>query len=125
MGRSRRSSTCSMSSQTLRFSEGAWSRSSAHSDSNRYGTNRDTIFFYAVGKQWTWNKMFLPYSDEYIEQNYRYRDLDGRRFRVSDMTANKPGGDVSYEWTTPSGQKVKPYKGRYWAYAREKMTEFD
>ena len=67
--------------------------------------------------------MFLPYSEDYIEQNYRYRDADGRRFRVSDMTANKPGGDVSYEWTTPGGMKVKPYKGRYWAYSKENMQQ--
>ena len=39
------------------------------------------------------------------------------------MTANKPGGDVSYEWTTPSGTKVKPYKGRYWAYSKENMQQ--
>jgi hypothetical protein len=39
------------------------------------------------------------------------------------MTANKPGGDVSYEWTAPDGQKVKPYKGRYWAYSKEKMQQ--
>ena len=100
-----------------------WKRSSAHSDSQRYGANHDTIFFYTPGKQWTWNKMFLPYSEDYIEQNYRYRDADGRRFRVSDMTANKPGGDVSYEWPTPSGAKVKPYKGRFWAYSKENMQK--
>jgi len=39
------------------------------------------------------------------------------------MTANKPGGDVSYEWTTPSGKTVKPYKGRYWAYSKENMKQ--
>jgi DNA modification methylase len=100
-----------------------WKRSSAHSDSKRYGANHDVIFFYTPGKQWTWNKMFLPYTQEYIEQNYRYRDTDGRPFRVSDMTANKPGGDVSYEWTAPTGGKVKPYKGRYWAYSKENMQQ--
>jgi DNA modification methylase len=100
-----------------------WKRSSAHSDSKRYGANHDVVFFYTGGKQWIWNKMFLPYSEEYIEQNYRYKDADGRCFRVSDMTANKPGGDVSYEWTTPSGTKVKPYKGRYWAYSKENMQQ--
>lgn len=100
-----------------------WKRSSAHSDSKRYGANHDVIFFYTPGKQWTWNKMFLPYTEDYIEQNYRYKDADGRRFRVSDMTANKPGGDVSYEWTAPDGTKVKPYKGRYWAYSKENMRQ--
>ena len=100
-----------------------WKRSSAHSDSKRYGANHDTIFFYTLGKLWTWNKMFMPYSDDYLEQNYRYKDADGRRFRVSDMTANKPGGDVSYEWNTPDGRTVKPYKGRYWAYSKENMKQ--
>jgi DNA modification methylase len=39
-----------------------------------------------------------------------YKDAQGRRFRVSDMTANKPGGDTSYAWTGPDGREVKPYK---------------
>jgi DNA modification methylase len=100
-----------------------WKRSSAHSDSKRYGANHDTIFFYTSGKSWTWNRLFTPYNDEYVKQNYRYKDDQGRPFRVSDMTANKPGGDVSYEWTAPDGRKVRPYQGRYWAYARENMQQ--
>ena len=40
---------------------------------------------------------------------------EGTTFRVSDMTANKPGGDVSYEWTTPDGRKVLAVQGTYWA----------
>ncbi len=104
-----------------------WKRSSAHSDSVRYGANHDTLFFYTGGaNEWTWNKLFTPYNDDYLQQNYRYKDAGtGRPFRVSDMTANKPGGDVSYEWTTPDGKKVKPYKGRYWAYSKEKMRQMD
>jgi DNA modification methylase len=99
-----------------------WKRSSAHSDPFRYGANHDTLFFYSGGKKWTWNKLFTTYSDAYVQQNYRYKDQkSGRVFRVSDMTANKPGGDVSYEWATPDGKKVKPYRGRYWAYSKEKM----
>ena len=106
-------------------SEIVWKRSSAHSDSTSYGANHDTIFFYAAGKKWTWNRQFTPYSQSYVDENYRYKDEGGRRFRVSDMTANKPGGDVSYEWTTPDGRKVKPYKGRYWAYSKEKLKEME
>jgi hypothetical protein len=41
------------------------------------------------------------------------------------MTANKPGGDVSYEWTSPDGKRVKPYKGRYWAYSKDKMKRME
>ena len=101
-----------------------WKRSSAHSDSKRYGANHDTLFFYSNGGSWTWNKQFTDYTESYVEMNYRYKDEKGL-FRVSDMTANKPGGDVSYEWTTPDGRKVKPYKGRFWAYSKEKLAEMD
>ena len=99
-----------------------WRRTKAHNDSRRYGANHDSVFFYSSGNKWTWNVQYTPYSEEYIEQNYRYKDEKGV-FRVSDMTANKPGGDVSYEWTAPDGTKVKPYKGRYWAYSKENMLE--
>ena len=102
----------------------AWRRSSSHNDANRYGANHDVIFFYTKGKTWTWNPQFSPYSESYIKQNYRYSDEKGL-FRVSDMTANKPGGDVSYEWTIPDGRVVKPYKGRFWAYSKANMKEME
>jgi adenine-specific DNA-methyltransferase len=102
-----------------------WRRTKAHNDPRRYGANHDTIFFYTASNEWTWNRQYTTYSEEYINQNYRYKDKDGRPFRVSDMTANKPGGDTSYEWTAPDGRKVLPYKGRYWAYSKDKMQAFE
>jgi DNA modification methylase len=98
-----------------------WRRTGAHNDPVRYGANHDSIFFYTVSEKWAWNRQYTAYSQEYLDQNYRYKDENGRRFRVSDMTANKPGGDVSYDWKTPDGRVVRPYKGRYWAYSKEKM----
>jgi len=44
----------------------------------------------------------------------------GRRYRLDNLTAAKPGGDTSYEW-----KGRKPYKGRYWAYSKEKMEQFE
>ncbi|WP_422928605.1 DNA methyltransferase [Singulisphaera sp. PoT] len=102
-----------------------WRRTGAHNDPRRYGANFDSIFYYTKSKVRTWNRQYTPYTQHYIDQNYRYKDENGRRFRVSDMTANKPGGDVSYEWTTPTGQVVRPYKGRYWAYSKEKMKAME
>ena len=105
-------------------SEIAWRRSSSHNDANRYGANHDVIFFYAKGKTWTWNPQFSPYAESYTKANYRYTDEKGL-FRVSDMTANKPGGDVSYEWAGPDGRVVRPYKGRFWAYSKQNMKEME
>src|SRR5271154_2846183 len=48
-----------------------WRRSSAHSDSKQgrkaFGTITDSIFFYAEGKEATWNTQYTPYDAAYLE----------------------------------------------------------
>ena len=97
-----------------------WKRFSAKNDAVRYGRGHDAIFFYAKSKQYTWNPQYGPFEEGYVEENYRYTEEGtGRRYRLSDLTANKAGGDVDYAW-----HGMKPYKGRHWAYSREKMDQF-
>ncbi len=106
-------------------SEIVWKRSSAHSDTKQgrriHGHIHDVIFFYTKSDEWTWNPVYTPYSREYSEHTYRHVEPGtGRRYRLDNLTASKPGGDTSYEW-----KGVRPYQGRYWAYSRAKMEEFD
>ncbi len=106
-------------------SEIIWKRSSAHSDTKQgrklHGHIHDVIFFYTKTDNWTWNPLYTDYDPEYIEDFYRHiEEGTGRRYRLSDLTAAKLGGDTSYEW-----KGVKPYKGRYWAYSKENMEQFD
>jgi len=106
-------------------SEIIWKRSSAHSDTKQgrklHGHIHDVIFFYTKTDNWTWNPLYTDYDPEYIEDFYRHiEEGTGRRYRLSDLTAAKPGGDTSYEW-----KGVRPYKGRYWAYSKENMEQFD
>lgn len=94
-----------------------WKRFSAKNDPRRFGRSHDIILYYTKGRKWTWHPQYGPFEQDYVEQNYRYVEEDtGRRYRLSDLTANKPGGDVDYEW-----HGVWPYKGRHWAYSRENM----
>jgi 16S rRNA G966 N2-methylase RsmD len=100
-----------------------WKRSSAHSDTKQgrrqHGRIHDTILFYSKGPQWTWNPLYTDYDPAYVSEFYRYVEEDtGRTYRLGDLTAAKPGGDTQYEF-----HGRKPYKGRYWAYSREKMEE--
>jgi len=102
-------------------SEIVWKRSSAHSDTKQgrriHGHIHDVILFYTKGDGWTWNPLYTPYDESYLESKYRHVEEEtGRRYRLGDLTAAKPGGDTSYEW-----HGRKPYKGRYWAYSREEM----
>ncbi len=101
-----------------------WKRSSAHSDSkqgmSQYGRVTDSIFFYTRGDTWTWNNQFQPYGADYVDAKYSYQERDGRRFKSTDITAAKPGGDTEYEW-----KGKRPPKGRYWAYSKAKMEALE
>jgi len=99
--------------------EVSWKRFSAKNDPHRFGRSHDTILFYTKGDKFTWNVQYGPFEEDYVEENYRYvEEGTGRRYRRGDLTANKPGGDVDYEW-----HGAKPYKGRHWAYSRENMDK--
>ncbi len=76
-----------------------WKRSTAHADHSTYGNVHDTLLFYVNGSDWTWNQQYIPYTDEYVEKQYRYVDENGRRFRSGDLSASGlSGGGYDYEW---------------------------
>ena len=133
-------------------SEISWKRSSAHNDAKQGrkqpGNIRDVIFFYTKSSEWVWNSICTPYSEDYLAGEYRHRTAEGRHFKDTDLTANKPGGDVSYEWRVKKKAElnarwqadltdeylepvpgfeykgVYPYRGRYWAYSKKNIVEF-
>ena len=104
-------------------SEIIWKRTTAHSDTKQgralHGGIHDVILFYTKSDEWIWNTIYVPYDEAYIDLKYRFVDEEtGRRYRLGDLTAAKPGGDTSFEW-----HGRKPYKGRDWAYSREKLDQ--
>jgi len=133
-------------------SEINWKRSSAHNDAKQGrkqpGNIRDTLFFYTKTNDWVWNWLYAPYTDDYLAGEYRHKTSEDRYFKETDLTANKPGGDVSYEWRVKRKsepnvrweadikdefrapvagfeyQGVYPYQGRYWAYSKQNLIEF-
>jgi adenine-specific DNA-methyltransferase len=76
-----------------------WKRTSAHSDANTMGSVHETILFYSKNEQWLWNQQYTPYEQSYIDQYYRYKNEDGRRFMSADLgAAGLAGGGYDYEW---------------------------
>jgi hypothetical protein len=127
-----------------------WKRMSAHNDTKQgrrqHGRIHDVLLFYAPGRVWTWNPQYTPYTQEYLEGEYRHTTDAGRRFKQTDLTAAKPGGDTLFEWRVKrldggsweadlsdeyqaprqgwQYKGVRPYTGRYWAYSRAQLREF-
>lgn len=134
------------------LNEVVWKRSSAHSDTKqgmkRCGRIHDTILVYSKTDEYKWNTVYTPYSEEYLEEEYDNKD-DRGWYKQTDLTAAKGGGDTEYEWPVKrregSGsewqadldneykdpkpgweyKQVTPYKGRFWAYSKENMIEFE
>jgi len=81
------------------INEIVWKRSDAHADSSTYGKIHDLIYYYSKSEKHIWNQQYVPYSEEYIEKQYRYKDEDGRRFLSRSLSASGlSGGGYKYEW---------------------------
>ncbi len=100
-----------------------WKRQSAHSDakqgSKHLGRLHDSIFLYAKSDGYTFNHLYQPYSEEYIENFYCYVEPgSGRRYRLGDLTA--PGGGAPSK-----GNPHYEFLGvkRYWRYSKENMEK--
>ncbi|MDO8589071.1 MAG: site-specific DNA-methyltransferase [Armatimonadota bacterium] len=130
----------------------AWKRSSAHSDTKqgmrRCGRVHDILLLYTKHGRQKWNPVYTQYNADYVESEYRHVAPDGRRYKETDLTAAKPGGDTQYEWRvkrprTPAARwqadldneytspnpayeylGVRPYNGRIWAYSKENLASF-
>jgi site-specific DNA-methyltransferase (adenine-specific) len=90
-----------------------WERFGSHNDPKRYGRITDTIFFYTKSDAYTFNPVYVSYSDEHITTRFTYEDADGRKFWPNTCLA--PGGrGPSYEW---NGHV------RHWRFTKENMQK--
>jgi site-specific DNA-methyltransferase (adenine-specific) len=99
-----------------------WKRTSAHSSAQRYGPVHDSILFYCRSEEHTWNRLYQPYDQTYIDAFYTHYDGDGRRWRRSDLTgAGIRHGETGLAWR---GIDVTA-KGRHWAWPPSELNEMD
>ena len=97
-----------------------WKRSSAHNDTKQgrkaLGTIADTIWYYSKSKTFTFNTLYTPYEQTYIDQFYKNKDNDGRQYTLSDLTG--PGG-------ASKGNPIYEFLGvtRYWQFSKENMQK--
>ena len=93
-----------------------WKRTTAHSDPSRWGSVHDILLFYCKANQYTWNEVYMPYSQEYGAR-FNRTDPDGRKWTDDNLTAKGlSGGGYTYE-----------YKGvtSFWRMPLETMKRLD
>jgi DNA modification methylase len=104
-------------------SEIIWKRSHAHSSAKRWGPVHDVILFYTKSDKYTWNRIYQPYEQDYIDQFFKFDDNNGRgRYWTGDLTgAGTRNGPSGEPWR---GFDVRAM-GRHWAYAPDALEELD
>ncbi len=97
-----------------------WKRTFSHGDigqgAKHLGRLHDVILFYHRPESKKLNTVYVPYSDKYKKDFYKYSDLDGRKYRLVSLLG--PGG----------ASKGNPYYeflgvSRYWVHSKKRMEE--
>jgi adenine specific DNA methylase Mod len=95
-----------------------WKRSSAHNDAKQgrkaFGNISDVILYYSKSNAFKFNQLYTAYTDNYINEFYKYIDENGRKYRLDNIAG--PGG-------ASKGNPEYEIMGvtRHWRYSLEKM----
>ena len=81
-----------------------------------FAPNTDSILFYSKSRHQVFHQSFQEYSDGYVDGFFKYKDTDGRRYRLISMIG--PGG-------ASKGNPHYEILGvtRYWRYSKERMAK--
>jgi adenine-specific DNA-methyltransferase len=96
-----------------------WRRTRTHNDAKSWAAISDTIYHFSRGEEYIWNPQYIPQSDEDVETRYRFKDADGRRYRLGPIDSPNPRPNMMYEW-----KGFKPPKNG-WRFSRERMAQLD
>jgi len=94
----------------------SWKRSQPKSHATRNFSNcRDVLLRYTKGDDWTFNPLHVAHDPTYVEKFYRHVDLNGRRYRLGDLTnPNKDRPNLTYDFL---GVR------RVWRWTRDRMEQ--
>lgn len=79
----------------------------------------DNIFWYAKSLDYIMNPVYTDAPEEYVDQQFRYADENGRRYMITVMRSPNPRPNLMYDY---KGYKMPP---NGWAITRDKMEELD
>lgn len=95
-----------------------WKRTFAHGGASRWGDVHDTILFYTMSDDYTWNRVTQEHDRDYLDVKYRFTDKRGR-YRLVVLTG--PGVTKG-----PSGKPWRGYDptaaGRHWAVPKRAVS---
>jgi len=87
-----------------------------------YGNIKDLILFYTKSKDYIWNDIKMPFTNEDIQKLYRKIDKNGRYYTTVPLHAP---GEVQNGETSSSFNSLKPPVGRHWRCSPDKLESLE
>lgn len=104
-----------------------WKRTTAHADTRGFGHVHDTIYRYTKTAKCTWNQIYRPYAQGYIDRYFKFKDeYFGERgaFWTGDITgAGLRNGETGQAWKGIDPGKIG--KGRHWVRQPSELDRLD
>ncbi len=107
------------------LNEVTWKRTHSHGNVGRnFGAICDTLLVYVKGKNYTWNQQYTQFPAAYIEETFKYRDPDGRRWQS--VTLRNPGmrPNLHFPYKASNGLTYQPHP-HGWACDRTRLEKYD
>jgi DNA modification methylase len=102
-----------------------WKRTHSHGNVGRnYGSINDNIMFYTKSDEYAWNKQYLPFTEEYIKEKFRYKDPDGRVWQSVTLRNPGPRPNLRYPYKANNGQTYQPHPNG-WSCNQIRMKQYD
>ncbi len=84
----------------------------------------DTILYYTKSDNFTFNKQYLPYREEYIKKMFRYKDEDERLYRKrrggKQYLDERPGTLIGDVWNNIYSYQTRTRSKEYLGYPTQK-----
>ncbi|UPJ49640.1 site-specific DNA-methyltransferase [Bradyrhizobium sp. 200] len=94
-----------------------WKRVSSRSHGQYYPATHDSILFFTKSQTPIWNQLYEPLDEKYVNDKYRFKDPDGRKYRRDNcLNQNKNRPNLTYEW---NGHV------RTWRWTKDKMQDLE
>ncbi len=102
------------------LNEISWKRTTSHNDARRnYSSVADSLLFYSKGNEYLFQAQYVPYTQEYINQNFKYTSEDGRRYSAENLRSPGPRPNLTYDY-----KGYKPHANG-WTVSLERMQQLD
>lgn len=107
------------------LNEVTWKRTHSHGNVGRnFGSIFDVLLAYTKTDRYTWNQVYTPFSDEYVQKTFKYLEKSGRRWQSVTLRNPGPRPNLRYVYKASNGESYHPHPNG-WVCDETRMRQLD